>query len=670
MALEKSSLCEPSKREASTSFVFLTFLRRLFSIALFRPTTELFLYILDSIIILVVFTYHSVLFTFWLFCSLFKRRKRTSRTTNCVDDASADDDSVLSDDGGSNVDSEDEFRQDVPSVSALPRRMSFPSSNLAGVPFPEATGCRHQMITIAMYCNELPSREALIHICRKHLLKYFRFRAIPVVGRWSSVWREVPVDLSWHIRSASVADDAALHAWLEDVMVKGYSSDHPRWEVHLVENRSCSSGTSVIATGKGEATREGGTGRDSRCPKQTGKKGGDGETATSHHANLIPSRHLIAFRVDHSIGDGVSLVQAASKVVTDAEGVPLYMRGAVDAFRKNNAAETRFRSPISYLVYKIRMGISRWTTRWRRSDESGTPRPERHQTLREFAHFIYAVIYSLKGPLRAFDAETPVSRPHSFRKEFGPRWNGKSKLAKAPPISLAFVKAIRQASGVPLNDVFLAAFAGAIRRYCAALEFHDFEQGDANRPRTLKALLACAFARSLQACDDPELALRNRFVLTSIELAVAQATPKERLEATHKITQWMKKSKQPLVDFACQNILGGYIVPTGMRKQIAADLFNNHSFVFANVPAYPEHFYVAGVRIEDIQVAFVNLLTQVEILSYANRVAFSMVYDPDVIKQADLLPQFFVEELFALAKDFEVPVPVEDAALANFARQS
>nr|CEL67108.1 TPA: hypothetical protein BN1204_029090 [Neospora caninum Liverpool] len=669
MALGRSSLCETPAREASPTFAVLTSLHQLFFAALIRPATEFFLYILDSAIILLVFTYHSFLFSFWLFCSLLKGKKRSSTKNSAVGSRADEDDSVLSDDGGSDVDSEDEFRQDVPSVSALPRRMSFPSSNLAGVPFPESTGCPHQMITVAMYCNELPRREGLILICRKQLLKYFRFRAVPVVGRWSSEWREVPVDLSWHVRSTSVANDAELHTWLEEVMVQGYSPDRPRWEVHLVENRSCESAESSAAhassAGKNEVNGAGEGGQESRRRKGTGKAHKRSGTGA------LPSRHMIVFRVDHSIGDGVSLVQAASKVVTDAQGVPLYIRGALDAFRKNEAAETRFRSPLSYLVHKIRTGIGRWTARWRGSDASGTPRPERHQTLREFAHFLYAVLYSLKGPLRAFDAETPVSRPHAFRKEFGLQWSGKSKLAKAPLVSLAFVKSIRQAAGVPLNDVFLAAFAGAIRRYCAELEFHDFEGTDpTKRPPALKALLACAFARSLQACNDAELALRNRFVLTSIELAVAPATPKERLHATHKVTQWMKKSKQPLVDFACQNILGGYVVPAGLRKQIAADLFNNHSFVFANVPAYPEHFYVAGVRIEEIQVAFVNMLTQVEILSYAQRVAFSMVYNPDVIKRGDLLPQFFVEELFALAKDFEVPVPPEDAALVNFAVSS
>ncbi|PFH33433.1 hypothetical protein BESB_076500 [Besnoitia besnoiti] len=678
MASGKTSISQPAEREVPPAHATARLLQQLISVALFRPVKEFCLYILDSIITLLVFTYHSFLFTFWLLLSLFKRKKRPLRTQQADSDSSADEDSVLSDDGGSDVDSEDGFRQDVPSVSTLPRRMSFPSSNLAAVPFPESSGCQHQMITVAMYCKELPRREALIHMCRKHVLKYFRFRAVPVVGRWSSEWREVPVDLSWHVRSSSVANNDELHSWLEEVMVKGYSPDRPRWEVHLVENRSCqselpSSGVGRPAAGNNtdEAVNGSGSrseGKATRLHRRASSRQSEGNNEPAIPARADESqKHLIAFRVDHSIGDGVSLVQAASKVVTDAEGVPLYTRGASAAFKEREAAKNLFRSPISYLLHKIRGGIARWRARLFGSEGLATARAERHQTLREFCRFVYALIYALKGPLPAYDAETPVSRPHAFRREFGLKWNSKSRLAKAPLVSLAFVKAIRRAAGVPLNDVFLAAFSGAIRRYCAKMGFHEFEKADsATAPLSIKALLACAFARSLQACDDPELALRNRFVLTSIELAVTQATPKERLQATHQITKWMKESKQPLVDFACQNVLGGYILPVGIRKKMAADLVNNHSFVFANVPAYPEHIYVAGVRIDEIQVAFVNLLTQVEILSYAGHVAFSMVYDPDVIKRADLLPRYFVEELLALAEAFEVPIPAGESALAHY----
>lgn len=41
------------------------------------------------------------------------------------------------------------------------------------------------------------------------------------------------------------------------------------------------------------------------------------------------------------------------------------------------------------------------------------------------------------------------------------------------PWSLDFVKAIKSGLGITVNDVFMAAFAGAIRRYC--IEHNDTE---------------------------------------------------------------------------------------------------------------------------------------------------------------------------------------------------
>lgn len=203
-----------------------------------------------------------------------------------------------------------------------------------------------------------------------------------------------------------------------------------------------------------------------------------------------------------------------------------------------------------------------------------------------------------------------------------------------------------------MNDVFVAAFTGAVKGYCELQGDTQFSSGGATTlPRVL---LACAFfRRTKELPDNSQLLLRNRFTLTSLELPADSNDVKERLSRVKHSSSALKRSRQAAADFICQKVLG-QLLPRPMTRKAAEGLFSTHSVVFSNLPAYTALVHFCGCEITEVQVLYPNLIPQVEVVSYAGRIFFSIVYDPSIVAEGHRIPRLFVEELYRLADAFGI----------------
>ncbi|KAF8821318.1 hypothetical protein IE077_002166 [Cardiosporidium cionae] len=423
--------------------------------------------------------------------------------------------------------------------------------------------------------------------------------SIPVQGRWFNFWKEVDVLVDDHIFHHSAPNAAAIHSTLESIMQIGYRADRPRWEIRFIKDLQADD--------------------------------------LDQHPD---ARNVIVIRVDHSISDGVSLAKTCHHFLTNKRGEAFPEYASFGLIRENFpfSASNGFSgcfSPLYYIKKVFSFGCFFMNA-----------------VLNIFSLFKAFLItfYEVYGP---FDSDSPLTRPKNIKKKLGVQRPAVVKFSKSPPISLSYVKQLKNKAHVSLNDILLSAFAGTLRRYCESQEFPV--DGEGIKPAmSLRALLPYAFISAPEDYENAEEALRNRWVAVSIHLPVNKKDPLDRLRETFKTTQAMKQRRQPLANYYVHNFLGRWILPKKMVKLSGDFLFNKHSVVFATVPTTREECCFAGVLVEEFQVLFISVIPQVEMISYGDKIFFSLVFDADVVQNGNLIPQFFVEELSELGQRLQI----------------
>jgi len=107
-----------------------------------------------------------------------------------------------------------------------------------------------------------------------------------------------------------------------------------------------------------------------------------------------------------------------------------------------------------------------------------------------------------------------------------------------------------------------------------------------------------------------------------------------------------------------QNNLGPRI-PVRLGQQTVFDTFSRHSLVLTNVPGPQGRVLFAGKRVKAVQLFFDNLLTQVDLISYAGGVYGNIILDEEQLPNSEVFGQLYVGALVELAKVLDVDVPPE-----------
>jgi diacylglycerol O-acyltransferase len=193
---------------------------------------------------------------------------------------------------------------------------------------------------------------------------------------------------------------------------------------------------------------------------------------------------------------------------------------------------------------------------------------------------------------------------------------------------LAEFKAIKNALGGTVNDVVLAAVAGALRRWLLA-------RGVRTEGLELRALVPVSIRT-----EDEYGHLGNRIAAMRGPLPIYIADPVRRLERVREAMDGIKSSKQALGaeviarfnDFAPPTLLA-----QASRLNFSTRLFN---LIVTNVPGPQFPLYVLGRELEDIfPVAFLpeHHALAIAIMSYNGGIDFGLLGDYDALDDIDAL---------------------------------
>src|SRR3954453_9731649 len=263
--------------------------------------------------------------------------------------------------------------------------------------------------------------------------------------------------------------------------------------------------------------------------------------------------------------------------------------------------------------------------------------------------FVGAASERLRGPLRAAQKATrsALMTPRGTAQRLRRPAEGFTTLAAGGPsaprtilneeigrdrrvgftsTTLDALKRARGSGDATVNDVVLAAAAGALRRF--------FERRGERVPNHLVALVPVSIRR-----PDEQGELGNRIATILMRLPVGEADPKRRLELTSEEMNRLKASEQA---GAASLIIEatGFVPPTINR--VLADAMSRpltFNLVISNVPGPQVPLYMLGRKINAIH-PFVPLSPQrhalsIGLLSYDGGVFFGRVGDREKMPDFD-----------------------------------
>lgn len=207
------------------------------------------------------------------------------------------------------------------------------------------------------------------------------------------------------------------------------------------------------------------------------------------------------------------------------------------------------------------------------------------------------------------------------------------RVAWAEPLDLEEVKAVGRACDCTVNDVLMAAAAGALRDYM-------LERGDDIDGMTLRATVPVNL-RPLEHARK----LGNHFGLVFLDLPVGEGNPVRRLERIAECMNQLKNSRQAIVAYGLLAALG--MAPQVMQE-LALELFSRKATAVAtNVPGPQQPLYLAGCRLREMmfwvpQTGSIGV--GVSIMSYNGRVHFGLIADARLIPDPDAVIRRFGSE--------------------------
>ena len=236
------------------------------------------------------------------------------------------------------------------------------------------------------------------------LFAYDRFRCIIVKDKRGHYWFQdlgetAPLLPRMLHESKLGGGDAMLHAYQERIMFRDFDPELPPWECHLLHDYAFPDG------GKGTA---------------------------------------IVFRIDHSLGDGTTLVQVLLSL-TESDGVS-GNKGMMRIMRSDSGSSLK---GLSAKAESVNVQVTDWSGRWTRAC----------QAMYTMLWFPFAFLYAA-GYSDLCDAETGLRwQPGRHEKTL------KKRIMHTREVPLAKIKAVAVELGGTINDVLMSAAAGWTRRW-------------------------------------------------------------------------------------------------------------------------------------------------------------------------------------------------------------
>ena len=427
------------------------------------------------------------------------------------------------------------------------------------------------MITGVLMFDESLQLAQLKKVIQQRFLSYARFRQKPVDGTTGAQWVEDEhFDLDWHVRLSGL----------------------PGRPGKASEKRALERFVSNLASSPLDPTKP---------------------LWQFHLVERYQGGSALVARIHHCYADGIALVQVLLSL-TDTSREPKPSARLDKAWLKHEAAPVARR--VGAVERYMKLGskaLGQGMAMMQDPSLASLLAKEGGDIAKELVHAL----------------ALPDDPPSMLRGKLGVS----KRVAWAEPLDLEEVKAVGRACGSTVNDVLMAAAAGALRSYM-------LERGEPLDGMTLRATVPVNL-RPLEHAKK----LGNHFGLVFLELPVGEANPVRRLQRVAACMNQLKSSRQAIVAFGLLAALGMAPQPV---PELALEMFSRKaSAVATNVPGPQQPLYMAGSELRDImfwvpQTGSIGL--GLSILSYRGQVHFGLIADARLIPDPDAVVRRFGEE--------------------------
>jgi WS/DGAT/MGAT family acyltransferase len=225
------------------------------------------------------------------------------------------------------------------------------------------------------------------------------------------------------------------------------------------------------------------------------------------------------------------------------------------------------------------------------------------------------------------ETKTPFKGPLGVQK----------RIAWSAPVRLDQVKQIGKIAGAKVNDVLLAAVAGALRAYLIGRNFKV-------DGLEIRAVIPVDLRPPSRAHD-----LGNEFGLVFLSLPLGTPGPVMRLAEVKQRMEALKRSPEAYVFYGLLNFFGR--TPAQVEEQ-AVNLFGSKATaVMTNVRGPTEQLYLAGNRIKNIMFWVPQsgrLGMGISIMSYCGQVTLGVITDTGLVPDPQTITEAFEREFHEL----------------------
>ena len=212
--------------------------------------------------------------------------------------------------------------------------------------------------------------------------------------------------------------------------------------------------------------------------------------------------------------------------------------------------------------------------------------------------------------------------------------SGMRRTAWSAPLPLARIKQLAHDHGGKINDVVLAATAGAVRRYF-------LRTGQKVDGITFRVLVPV----NVRPLDGP-IRLGNQVGFIYLPLPVGVADPVARLKAVKAAMDAIKSGKEAVLAYFSLSFMG--TLPKGVQNALMDNFNNNASSTMTNVPGPRETLYFAGEPIRNM-VFFGpqsgKMGVGLSVFSYRDSLTMGISADAAMVPDAHVFTRCFEEEI-------------------------
>ncbi|MBV1921739.1 MAG: DUF1298 domain-containing protein [Pseudomonadales bacterium] len=245
-------------------------------------------------------------------------------------------------------------------------------------------------------------------------------------------------------------------------------------------------------------------------------------------------------------------------------------------------------------------------------------------TLSSNISFLLQFAFAFKSAFLLPDSNTSLKAPLS----------GKRKLAWSAPADLARIKKLAHQQNGKINDIVLAATAGALRRY--------FEN---NNEKVDNLCLRALVPINIRPISD-EIVLGNKVGFVYFPLPIEIDSPIERLLETKTRMDNIKGGQEALLSYGFLVLLG--LLPKSIQHPLVDLLNNNASTTMTNVPGPKEELSMASSPIQNLMFfgpQSGKMGVGISVLSYNGKVTLGVSADENMIPDPGLLVSYFTQEI-------------------------